>query len=319
MNKVTPLKIVLSAGITLTLSGCFSNTSMIMDATGAKKGELPTFQQPAFTNAQADFRKKLEIYHNTNKMPVDTSSYSSCNLNQKTLQDISGFTAIADLLDTTRKNKDKDSEKSLTARIGQDASSAAGQDIQQTYNWQGGALYASTIDCQKLTSNPDASKVSFLIDSQYLIKTTGANFNGTHSITETKHVQRIAPDHSVSISLHSTIMGDDFTKDFSTKLVLSLSNLKDPSFIYTYKKGNDQLNMVEAPSSPGIYFTQHFMTLNKEEQRIRSYRYTGAVHDGVGRSLNGKAQGLQESFGKYGSNLCFDQGELVQKSDCEAF
>jgi hypothetical protein len=248
---------------------------------------------------------------------VDTSSYSSCNLNQKALQDISGFTAIADLLDTTRKNKD--SKKSLTARIGQDASSAAGQDIQQTYHWQGGALYASTIDCQKLTNHSDASNVSFLIDSQYLIKTTGANFNGTHSITETKHVQRIAPDHSVSISLHSTIMGDDFTKDFGTKLALSLSNLKDPSFIYTYKKGNDQLNMIEAPSSPGIYFTQHFITLNKEEQRIRSYRYTGAVHDGVGRSLNGKAQGLQESFGKYGSNLCFDQGELVQKSDCETF
>lgn len=317
MNKVTSLKVVLSAGITLTLSGCFSNTSMIMDATGAKKGELPAFQQPDFTNAQADFRKKLEQYHNTNQMPVDTSSYSSCNLSQKTLQDISGFTIIADLLDTTRKNKD--SKKSLTARIGQDASSAAGQDIQQTYNWQGGALYASTIDCQKLTNNSDASKVSFLIDSQYLIKTTGANFNGTHSITETKHVQRIAPDHSVSISLHSTIMGDDFTKDFGTKLALSLSNLKDPSFIYTYKKGNDQLNMIEAPSSPGIYFTQHFITLNKEEQRIRSYRYTGAVHDGVGRSLNGKAQGLQESFGKYGSNLCFDQGELVQKSDCETF
>ena len=317
MNKVTSLKVVLSAGITLTLSGCFSNTSMIMDATGAKKGELPAFQQPAFTNAQADFRKKLEQYHNTNQMPVDTSSYSSCNLSQKTLQDISGFTIIADLLDTTRKNKD--SKKSLTARIGQDASSAVGQDIQQTYHWQGGALYASTIDCQKLISNPDASKVSFLIDSQYLIKTTGTNFNGTNSITEQKHVQRITPDHIVSIGLSSTVMGDDFTKDFSSKLILSLSNLKDPSFIYTYKKGNDLLIMSEAPSSPGIYFTQHFITLNKEEQRIRSYRYTGAVHDGVGRSLNGKAQGLQESFGKYGSNLCFDQGELVQKSDCETF
>lgn len=317
MNKVTSLKVVLSAGITLTLSGCFSNTSMIMDVTGAKKGELPAFQQPAFTNAQADFRKKLEQYHNTNQLPVDTSSYSSCNFNQKEIQDISGFTVFADLFDTTRKNKD--SKKSLSARIGQDASSAVGQDIQQTYHWQGGALYASTIDCQKLISNPDASKVSFLIDSQYLIKTTGTNFNGTHSITEQKHVQRITPDHIVSIGLSSTAMGDDFTKDFSTKLILSLSNLKDPSFIYTYKKGNDLLIMSEAPSSPGIYFTQHFITLNKEEQRIRSYRYTGAVHDGVGRSLNGKAQGLQESFGKYGSNLCFDQGELVQKSDCETF
>ncbi|MCB5163017.1 hypothetical protein [Marinomonas algarum] len=319
MNKETSLKIVLSAGITLTLSGCFSNTSMIMDATGAKKGELPVFQQAAFTSAQADFRSKLEQYHNTNQMPVDTSSYSSCDLNQNILQDISGFTAIADLLDTTRKNKDKDSEKSLSARIGQDASSAVGQDIQQTYNWQGGALYASTIDCQKLINNADASKVSFLIDSQYLIKTTGANFKGTHSITEKKHIQRIAPDHTVSISLHSTIIGDDFTKDFGTKLALSLSNLKDPSFIYTYKNGNDLLIMSEAPSSPGIYFTQHFITLNKAEKRTRSYRYTGAAQSGIGRSLNDKAHGLQETFGKYGSKLCFDQGELVEKSDCEAF
>jgi hypothetical protein len=310
-------KTLITAGLTVTLTGCFSTTSMVMDATGAKKEELPVFQQPEFTSAQADFRQKLKEYKSTNQMPIDTSTYSSCDISEGILQDISGFTSIANLFDTTK--KDKKSEKSLAARIGQDASSAAGNNIQQTYHWQGGALFATATDCKKLINNQDVAGVSYLLDSKYIIKTTGTNFNGSHSITEKKHVQRFGDDHTVSISLHSTVMGDDFVKDFGTKLALSMSNLKDPLFIYTYKKGNDQLNISEAPSSPGIYFTQHFITLDSTEKRLRSYRYTGKVLSGIGRSVNDKAHGLQESFGKYGSNLCFDQGEVVQTSNCEAF
>ncbi|QRV22881.1 lipoprotein [Marinomonas foliarum] len=310
-------KTLITAGLTVTLTGCFSTTSMVMDATGAKKEELPVFQQPEFTSAQADFRQKLKEYKSTNQMPIDTSTYSSCDISEGVLQDISGFTSIANLFDTTK--KDKKSEKSLAARIGQDASSVAGSNIQQTYHWQGGALFATATDCKKLINNQDVAGVSYLLDSKYIIKTTGTNFNGSHSITEKKHVQRFGDDHTVSISLHSTVMGDDFVKDFGTKLALSMSNLKDPLFIYTYKKGNDQLNISEAPSSPGIYFTQHFITLDSTEKRLRSYRYTGKVLSGIGRSVNDKAHGLQESFGKYGSNLCFDQGEVVQTSNCEAF
>jgi hypothetical protein len=310
-------KTLIIAGLTVTLTGCFSTTSMVMDATGAKKEELPVFQQPEFTSAQADFRQKLKEYKSTNQMPVDTSTYSSCDISEGALQDISGFTVVANLLDTTK--KDKKSEKSLTARIGQDTSSAAGNNIQQTYHWQGGSLFATATDCQKLTNDQDATGVSYLLDSKYIIKTTGSNFNGSHSITEKKHVQRFGYDDTVSIGLHSTVMGDDFVKDFGTKLALSMSNLKDPSFIYTYKKGDDQLNIVEGVSSQGIYFTQHFITLDSTEQRIRSYRYTGKVLSGIGRSVNNKAHGLQESFGEYGSNMCFDQGEVVQTSDCEAF
>jgi hypothetical protein len=105
------------------------------------KDELPVFQQPEFTSAQADFRQKLKEYKSTNQMPIDISTYSSGDISEGALQDTSGLTVLSNLLDSTK--KDKKSKK--VARIDQGASSAAGNNTQQTYHWQGGTLFATVI------------------------------------------------------------------------------------------------------------------------------------------------------------------------------
>ena len=66
-------------------------TSQVMEISGAKQGELPVFKQPEFTSAQANFRQKLQQYHSTQQMPVDTSTYTNCDVDANTLQVISGF------------------------------------------------------------------------------------------------------------------------------------------------------------------------------------------------------------------------------------
>jgi hypothetical protein len=310
-------KTALAASITFLLSGCINSTSMVKEVTGAKEGELPVFQQAGFTQAQAEFRQKLQQYHNSKQLPADTSTFSNCEIKQSALENLSGFTQAAGQFDSTK--EDKGPKKSLASRIGQDTASAAGSSTQQSYHWQGGALYATATDCQKLVKNTDAGDVNYLIDSKYIVKTTAANFNGSHSITTKAYTHRVSQDHSESISLTSTVMGDDFTNDLGTKFILTMSNLEDPIFTYTYKNGADLLMMTESPTSPGMYFTTHFLTLEGDDNRVRSNRYTGSVHSGVGRTVNGKPHGLFESYGKYASRTCFENGEVVQTSDCDAF
>lgn len=311
------LAVILAAG--LAVSGCgMTNKSMVMEATGAREGELPRFERHDYQTAQSTFRSKLAAFRSSGEMPADTTGFVVCDIAEETVQDISGYTRTVRALQNINGDQKTPGSGSLAAEVAGDAGSAgSAYNATQTFHWQGGAVSAPAGMCAAVASDHLAAGLKYLVSSQYVTTTTVNTSVTTHTATAQVFVDNLGSDTRTSTTISSMKMGGAMASGLMARAVISINDLDEPAFSYAYFHDGDSLFTMEAASARGIYHTRAATAL--DDGKVRTEAYVGRELAMINRSRNGQPHGLQE-FVKYSlPATCYDNGEKVQSASCERF
>jgi hypothetical protein len=308
---------IMLAAVSAAMSGCINTKSSFMDATGAKEGDLPQVERPEFKAAQQAFRTKLAEFRRTGTIPTNTTNFVECKIADATLQDIAGY---KDVLRSVNKSPDKEDPDSgsLASAVAND-SGRAGSSVSsaQSYHWHGAALLAPSDMCQGIAENYRAAGLTYIINSEYQIRTAVNTSVSTHTMSSQTYVENLTNDSRRSMTISSMSTAGGIFDTFTHKAVVSMNNLHDPSFNYRFAITDHSITMIEMASTPGVYQTQIATDLG--DGRTRTYSYAGSEMTIIHRSRNGRPHGLQEFIKFNIPASCYDNGEVVVRSDCERF
>lgn len=313
---MTIKKLALVTAASLVVTGCMSTKSMTMKATGAKEGELPQFERHDYQVAQSAFRANLPKFRRTGKLPVDTTGFVTCDVDVETVQRITGYT---DLLRSLQKSESTADDSSSLASQAANAAGSAGSavSVSQTYHWQYGSVEAKPTQCDRIAADHSAPGLKYLVDSQYVMRTTANESHMTHTTTTRSFVDNLENGAAVHMTASSTKAAGGRFDSVMSRAVVSMNALDEPMFSYSYAFDGDMIAMFEPASQRGLYMTR--VTKDVGEGRKRSHTYQGKELTMITRSRNGKPHGQQEFIKFDLPSNCFDNGEIVQVSNCERF
>lgn len=315
------LQMGIVASTPVLLYGCMSTTSMMQDAYGSKKGDLPQLERAEFNTYKPVFLAKVSEFNSNGQLPYNRTGMSECMVSEEAIKRISGFDSLTESADKLKQAPEESG--SLTDQVNNAASNQGAQTTQE-YTWRGGQLWSDKDGC--LAAANDGYPTRYIIEHQYVVDThTKIEMGGTvheNNSTATNHlisaIESNGPKSEI-VQISSIKLGGSLHDGFMSSLVIGMNGMEDPSFSYIISDEAGQVSFSDVGMTRGLYNTSEVVILPND--RTRTKNYSGSVLTGIYRSKGGVAHGEQITYNKqYGDTVhCFENGVIVQTSTCERF